>query len=265
MRATFNTSLSFGLVNVPVKAYTATESHDIKFHQRHGGAGGCGGSVGKRDVCKQCEQTVAYADIAKGIERDERVVTFTREELAAIERDSDRVIDVLQFVHAEQINPLTLEAPYYLEPTKESLEGYVLLREVLTESDRVGVVRYTHRGVTHLAALRVIGKVITLQNVIWADELRVPDFAILEKNVTLNQNALKMAHRVVESMMADDFDPAAHTDTYRERVAVAIEARFSNAELPTPAEEKAAEADVSDLLAALEASIQKKARSRKGR
>jgi len=156
VRSINNTSINFGLVNVAVKVYAATENHDVKFHQRHGGQAGCRGLLGRQNVCKDCGQVVEFGDIVKGFDVDGATVILTGDELAAVENEAGKALEVVQFVHAEEVDPMLLQAPYYLEPSAASLSGYALLREVLTETDRVGMVRYTHRGRTHLAVLRCV-------------------------------------------------------------------------------------------------------------
>jgi DNA end-binding protein Ku len=258
MRSINNTSINFGLVNVAVKVYAATENHDVKFHQRHGGQAGCRGLLGRQNVCKDCGQVVEFGDIVKGFDVDGATVILTGDELAAVENEAGKALEVVQFVHAEEVDPMLLQAPYYLEPSAASLSGYALLREVLTETDRVGMVRYTHRGRTHLAVLRCAGAVLVLHNIAWPDELRAPEFAILTRKVTLEPKAVKMATQLVESMMAT-FDGAELVDVYQRRLAAVVEAKAVDTPLPvvSAASADGGVEDVSDLLAALEASIKR--------
>jgi DNA end-binding protein Ku len=252
MRSINNTSLSVGLVNVPVKMYAASESHDVKFGQRHGGT--CGGAVGRRDVCKDCGAAVDYGDIVNGIEVDGKTVTLSRDEIAAVESDAGKAITILSFAHADEINPLTLGAPYYLEPDGAGLEGYALLRETLTEGRHVGVCQYTQRGKTHLCVLRAVNDVLVVQHMLWADELRAPEFAVLGKQVTLRPALLKMAQQLVESML-EPFNAADYVDTYTQRLTEVVNAKAAGA-APAAAADAAME-DVSDLIAALEASMKR--------
>jgi DNA end-binding protein Ku len=254
MRSMANTSISFGLVNVPVKVYKATEDHSVGFHQYHGG--GCNGAVGQQRLCKTCGEVVEYGDIIKGIECDGELVIVTPEELAAVERETSPGIEILEIVHAEQIDPIILESPYFLAPDAKSLQGYVLLREVLRESERVGIARYVIRGAAHLAVLQVRRKVLILQNITWADEIRDPrEFAILDKPVEITPKMLKAAQQLVESMMVEQFNHAQHTDGYAERVRALVDAKAAGAvPMPASAEDEGSE-DVSDLLVALERKV----------
>jgi DNA end-binding protein Ku len=253
MKAWFTSSIEFGLVSVPVKAYTATSSHDIKFSEFRESNGE---PVGRKYYGKTTDEIFEYSEVVKGIETEDGVlVTVTRDELASIEVDAGKAIEVIQFSPAEQINPLALENAYYLAPADpKKTDGYALLREKMASTDRVGIVRYTTRGKTHMAVLRAQGKMLTLQNLAWADEIRTPDFPALDKPVSLDPKMLDMAQLLVESMYAD-FDPTAHTDTYTDRLVELVAAKAAGEEL-APVEKKASE-DVSDLLAALEASIKK--------
>lgn len=248
-RATKKGQLSFGLVNVPVKLMKATEDHDVKFHQVHAG---CGGGVSMPRVCKDCGETVAYADLAKGIEYGGSQVVVTTDELKELEDEAGSAIEVLEFVDATEIDPIMYEGTYYLEPDGTT-EGYALLRQVLVESGRVGVVRYTH-GKTHMGVLRVMGNVMVIHPMRWADEVR--DAAGL-KNVPaatdLNPKAVAMAHALVESMVGT-FDAAAYTDTYTERVGELVAAKAGGTKLTLVKAEAPAEG-VDDLMAMLEASI----------
>lgn len=251
MRAVKSTSLGFGLVNIPVKLYKATEDHSIGFHQHHAG---CNGAIGQQRLCKECGEVVEYGDIVKGIDRDGEVVIVTPDELASVERDTADGIELLQVVPAEQIDPIISGSVYYLAPSDaKSLPGYTLLREALESSGRVGVVRYVMREAAHIAVLRVRGNMLILQNMVWHEDIRQPEFALLDKPVKLADNMVAAAGALIDSM-AGDFDHAEHTDEYVTRVNDLIDAKASGEILTAPAEAEA-EADVSDLLAALTASV----------
>lgn len=253
MKSMMNASLGFGLVNLECKIYKATETHDVQFHLHHVD---CGGAVGMKRYCKSCDDTLAPAEIVKGVDRGGKLVTLSTEELSDVEESAGgKHVEVLQFVHADEVDPITFESPYYLEPTAASLEGYTLLRVVLEESDRVGVVRYTMRGKTRMAMLRAQGNVLVLHNIVWPDEVRTPDFKILDKKVALKPLAVKVAHQLVESMMGV-FDPEAFTDEYTMRLNEAIDAKAAGDDSPAISG-VLAEAEVHDLLAALEASVKR--------
>jgi DNA end-binding protein Ku len=257
MKAWLTTEINFGLVNVPVKMYAAIADHDLKGHLYKADTLE---PVGQQWIVKDSEptQVVAYADTVRGFEtEDGTVVSVTKDELASVEEDAGKTIEVLKFSPPDQINPLALENAYYLAPADpKKTKGYVLLRETLKSQDRVAVTRYTARGKTHMAVLRAAGNKLTLQNLAWADEVRQADFPALDKPVELDPKELELAALLVQSMHGD-FDPAAYTDTYTERLGELVEAKAAGGEL-APVQKVEATEDVSDLLAMLQASIAKK-------
>jgi DNA end-binding protein Ku len=260
MKAWLSTEIHFGLVNVPVKMYAATSDHDLKSHLYKADTLE---PIGQQWIVKDSDPTevVAFGDTVRGFEaEDGSVVPVSKDEFASIESDAGKSIEVLKFVPADQINPLALESPYYLAPAdpKKPVTGYALLRDRMANSDRVGIVRYAARGKAHMAVLRAAGAVLTLQNLMWADEIREPDFPVLNKPVEFKPQEVEMAQVLLESMYGD-FDPAEYSDVYTDRLAELVEAKAAGEELAPVAHEPVE--DVSDLLAALEASIKKSAKS----
>ncbi len=257
MRSIHNGGLTFGLVNVAVKMYVATESHDTKFHLYHGGD--CNGSIGMPKVCKQCGEQVAYADIVKGVERDGETVYVTADDFATLDNEVGPQIDVLGFVNRDEIDPILFESTYYLDADKGSEKGYALLREVLTESERVGIVTYSLRQKTHRGVLRVYDDVLAIHVLMWPDEVRPTDALTgAHKKIELSPQELKMAHALVDSMMAP-WEPSEHIDTYAQRLAELIDVRASGGQfVATTRDDDGGGADVSDLLAKLEASVSAK-------
>jgi DNA end-binding protein Ku len=260
MRSIWKGSVAFGLVNVPVKVYSATEDHDIKFHQVHAKDNG---RIRYKRVCEICGEVVEYRDIARSYEsEDGRTVVITDEDIATLPEERSREIDVLEFVPADQLDPLMYDKSYFLEPDSKSSKSYVLLAETLAKTDRVAIVHFSLRNKTRLAALRVkdFGKreVMIVHTLLWPDEIRDPDFSVLDQKVEIKPAELKMAGQVVESM-TEDFHPEKFTDTYREEMLQLVQAKIEGGEAFTP-EEQPAELDepedVSDLLAKLEASVQ---------
>jgi DNA end-binding protein Ku len=259
MRSIWKGSVAFGLVNVPVKVYSATEDHDIKFHQVHAKDNG---RIRYKRVCEICGEVVEYRDIARSFEsEDGQTVVITDEDIATLPEERSREIEVLEFIPADQLDPLMYDKSYFLEPDSKSSKSYVLLAETLAKTDRIAIVHFSLRSKTRLAALRVkdFGKreVMVIHTLLWPDEIRDPDFPVLDKHVELKPAELKMAGQVVESM-TDDFHPEKFTDTYREELLELVQAKIEGGEAFTP-EEQPAELDetedVSDLLAKLEASV----------
>jgi DNA end-binding protein Ku len=254
MRSIKNTSLSFGLVNVPVKMYVAVESHDIPFHQHHGG---CGGQIGMVRRCKVCGEDVEFRNIVKGIERDGKLVIIDEADLQSVNDEQPQQIEVVQFCHADEIDPMLWERPYYLESNKGGEEGYLLLRQALTDSGLVGIARLVMRTRTTLAVLRVHRGVLVLHTISWPDEVR--DVNQL-KDLTTKAKApskrdTEVAAQLVQAMVAP-FDPSEFTDTYTTRLDELITARAEDADfVPQPSSAADDPEDVSDLLAKLEASV----------
>ena len=174
MRAIWKGAVSFGLVSVPVKLYSATESHDVSFRQVHAKDGG---RIKYQRVCSIDGEEVAYADIAKGYEtEDGEMVILTDDDLAELPSTSCREIAVEKFVPTDQIDPMLFEKSYYLEPEKSGAKPYALLRQALIDADRMAVVTVALRQRTTVAVLRVRDDVIVLQTMMWPDEIRQPDF-----------------------------------------------------------------------------------------
>lgn len=262
MRSIWKGSVAFGLVNVPVKVYSATEDHDLKFHQVHAKDNG---RIQYRRVCTECGEVVEYRDIAKAYEsEDGQTVVITDEDIATLPEERSHEINVLEFVPATDIDPLMYDKSYYLEPDGKSSKSYVLLAKALSETDRVAIVHFALRNKTRLAALRVKDfskrNVMVVHTLLWPDEIRDPDFPSLDADVEVRAPELKMAGQVVESM-ADDFHPEQYTDTYQEQLQEMVEAKLAGGQAFTTAEAPAKlddTEDVSDLLAKLEASVRRR-------
>ncbi len=268
MRSIWKGSIAFGLVNVPVKVYSATGDHDIKFHQVHAKDNG---RIRYQRVCELDGEVVEYRDIARAYESDDgQMVVITDDDIATLPEERGREIEVLEFVPASEVDPMMFDRSYFLEPDSKSSKSYVLLAKTLAETDRMAIVHFTLRNKTRLAALRVkdFGKrdVMVVHTLLWPDEIRDPDFPILDKKVDIKPAELKMAGQVVESM-ADDFNPDRYHDTYQKELQELLDAKLEGGEAFTAQEQQPKELDetedVSDLLAKLEASV--RARSGDGK
>ncbi len=262
MRAMWKGAVSFGLVSVPVRMYTATSSHDVAFHQVHREDGG---RIKYKRVCSVCGEEVSYDEIAKGYESpDGQLVILTDEDLADLPVSGSREIEVERFVPAEQIDPMLLEKSYYLEPDGMGTKPYALLREALRKADRMAIVHVAIRNRSTMAVLRVRDDVIVLQTMLWPDEIRQPDFDTLADASTLRPQELAMAASLIDSMTGD-YDPDEFEDDYREAVVALLEgkvARGAASAAPT-ARETTSGGEVVDLLAALQRSVDH-ARSSRG-
>lgn len=265
MRAIWKGAVSFGLVNVPVRVYAATGTKDVSFHQVHAADGG---RIRYQRTCSVDGEPVAYGDIAKGYEtEDGDLVVLSDADLAALPLSTGREIEVVEFVPEAQVDPLMYDKAYYLEPDRTAAKPYALLREALSATERVAVVKVALRQRETLAVLRVRGDVICLQTVLWPDEVREPDFEVLGTDVTLKPAELKMASSLVESLAAD-FDPTQYADGYREAVRALVEEKIASGDVRrAPAVAEGADGDgdgeVVDLLAALRRSVER-AKARRG-
>lgn len=259
MRAIWKGAVSFGLVNVPVRLYSATENHDVQFRQVHAKDGG---RIKYQRVCSLDGEQVAYSDIAKGYETSEgQMVVLTDDDLADLPLSTSKEIAVDRFVPAEQISPLVLDKVYYLEPDKSALKPYALLRSALEESGRVAVVTVALRTRVTVAVLRVHEDALVLQTLLWPDEVREPDFAVLAEATQVSDAEQAMAAMLVESL-SGDFDPDAYEDEYEQAVKKVVEAKLAGGEVHEPEAEKEESAEVVDLLAALQASVERAKKAR---
>ncbi|MCP2277790.1 DNA end-binding protein Ku [Nocardia amikacinitolerans] len=264
-RAIWKGSIAFGLVNVPVKVYTATEDHDIKFHQVHAKDGG---RIKYQRVCTVDNKPVEYVDIAKAYESpDGDRVILSDEDFARLPAAEKHEIPVLQFVPSDQIDPILFDKSYYLEPDSTTPKAYVLLATTLERIDRTALVHFTLRQKTRLAALRVREGMLVLQTLLWPDEVRAVEFESLQDASEPRPQEIKMAETLVESM-SDDFDPSQFTDEYQiELQKILDEAIASGSDRVTTKPEAAPaemDAEVVDLVAALQRSLEASGRRAAG-
>ena len=258
MRSIWKGAITFGLVNVPVKLYSATEDHDIKLHQVHDEDGG---RIRYQRTCEIDGQVVPYEHIAKAYDDGDRRVMITDEDLQALPSEKSREIDVVEFVPAEQVDPIMFEKAYYLEPDSRSSKAYVLLRRTLEQTDRVAIVKFALRQKTRLAALRVKDDVLTLQTLLWGDEVREAKFASLKEKVDISERELKMSAALVKEFEAD-FEPEKFSDDYQEQLRELIDAKLEKGDAFSTEEtfgDRAAEeegGEVLDLMEALRRSVE---------
>ena len=256
MRSIWKGEVSFGLVNVPVKVYAATEDHDLHAHQ-----------VDKKDgvrirykkVRDDNGEEVEFADIAKAYETDDgETVILTKDDLASLPVEQNHEIEVTEFVPADQVDPVAFDNAYFLEPASRSNRAYVLMREALESTDRLAICTFTLRNRTRLCALRVYKDVLMLQTLLWPDEIRPAILDGLDKEAKVRPQEVKMAASLIETMAAD-FEPEKYQDDYQEQLRELIEAKASGGEAFTVEERESSDDDgddeVADLLAALRASV----------
>jgi DNA end-binding protein Ku len=259
MRSIWKGSVSFGLVSIGVKLYTATEEKDVSFHQvrRSDGA-----RIRYKRVAESDGQEVPYSEIAKGYQLPSgETVVLTDEDFADLPLPTSRVVDVVQFVPLDQIDPIYFAKSYYLEPEQNAVKPYVLLRDTLEDSGMAALVKVAIRNREQLATLRVRDGVIVLETMLWPDEIRKPDFGFLDSDVQLRAPEKQMARSLVESM-AGDFSPEDYSDNYREALQAVIEAKIEGREVVETEDEQPRADNVVDLMSALRASVEAAKRDR---
>jgi DNA end-binding protein Ku len=253
-RAIWSGAISFGLVNVPVKLYTATSPKSVRFHQL---SAKTGARIKQKRVDASTGEEVAYEDIVKGYELSpDRYVMIEPEELEALDPQATRTIDIEEFVDLAEIDPIYYDHSYYLAPTAGGAKAYRLLLDAMREAGKVGLGRVVIRSKQQLCALRPTGQVLALTTMLFGDEVLPADRldeldAIAEAQAS--ERELRMAEQLIDSLSAE-FEPEKFHDEYRERVLELIEAKASGQpiEAPAPQDEPAA---APDLMAALEASL----------
>ena len=265
MRSIWKGAITFGLVNVPVKLYSATEDHDVGLHQVHDADGG---RIRYQRKCEVCGKVVDYEHIDKAYAEGSTTVVLTEDDLKSLPEERSKEIEVVEFVPSEQIDPIMFERSYFLEPDKSAVKAYTLLRRTLEETDRTAIVQFSLRQKTRLGALRPRDKVLMLQSLLWDDEVREADFASLNADVRVSAQELKMSSSLVDNM-ATDFAPDKFSDEYQEQLRTLIAAKLEQGDkLDTAATfgeegEKADEAEVIDLLEALRQSVERNRAARK--
>jgi DNA end-binding protein Ku len=254
-RAIWSGAISFGLVNIPVKLYSAVSRKTVRFHQIDAESGQ---RIRQQRVNPESGEEVPYEQIIKGYEiSPDRYVTITPEELEALEPQKTRTIDIEEFVDLEQIDPIYYDHPYYLAPDKGAAKAYKLLLDAMAEADKVAIARVVIRSKENLVALRSYDGAITLETMLFPDEVVDPEsieeLASVDGDVKTTKRELDMAKQLIESL-SGDFDPTGYRDEYRERVLELIEKKAAGETITIEAPEPERK-EVPDLMAALEASI----------
>lgn len=224
MRSIWKGSLSFGLVNVPVKLYAATEDHDVPLHQVHDTDSG---RIRYQRRCEIDGEIVDFEHIAKAYVDGDDTVILTPEDLASLPAERSKDIDVVEFVPSDQVDPIMFEKSYFLAPDSKSTKAYVLLRETLQATDRTAIVQFALRQKTRLAALRVYGDVLMLQTLLWDDEVREARFPELDEVPAITDAELKMSKQLVESF-SSDFTPEKFTDDYQAQLRTLVQAKLEH-------------------------------------
>ncbi len=251
MKTMWRGAISFGLVSIPVRVYTATEEKTLRFNQLHEKDHG---RIKYKRVCSKDGEEVPFDEIVKGYEYEkDRYVILDDEDLEAVPVESTRTIDIAQFVDRSEIDPIYYKKTYYLGPEEAGVKAYQLLRDSLREGDRVGIAKVSFRDKEHLAAVRLMEDVLVLDTMFWPDELREADLPGLEKEAKVSDRELQMAQSLIENL-SESFDPGAYRDEYREALLEIVEKKVAGEEIevieaPEPSK-------VVDLMEALKQSVE---------
>ena len=255
--AIWSGSISFGLVTIPVKLFTAVRSNDLRFNFLHKKDEG---RIYNERHCTVCGEKVEYADLVRGYEFSKgEYVTVTDEDLKRVNVEATQSVEIVEFVDLDQINPMYFDTPYYLEPEKKGRHAYALLRESLRDANKVGIAKVVIRSREHLAALRPNGEALVLELMHYADELVDQadfDFPSLKEDVAPAE--MKVAKLLIDTMTAEKFEPERFHDQYREDVLAMIDARAAGHSVPEAPTKKKAESKVVNLMDILQRSLEVK-------
>ncbi|MFJ7409436.1 Ku protein [Streptomyces sp. NPDC098077] len=259
MRSIWNGAISFGLVSIPIKLVNATENHSISFRQIHLADGG---RIRYRKVCELDEEEVSGGEIGKAYEdADGTMIPVTDEDLAQLPLPTAKTIEIVAFVPADRIDPLQMDSAYYLSANGvPAAKPYTLLREALQRSNRVAVAKFALRGRERLGMLRVVDDVIAMHGLLWPDEIRSPQDAAPDGDVTVRDAELDLADALMNTLGEVDMD-SLHDD-YREAVEELVAAKAAGESVLTAEPEDTGEGKVIDLIAALENSVRAARKSR---
>lgn len=252
MRSIWNGTISFGMVNIPIKIYPAVKSNFLSFHFLHEKDNG---RIKNQRVCQECGQTVEYDELVRGYEYEKgKYLSLTEDELAKLSIEASKNIPILDFVDPEEIDPIYFDKPYYLGPGEEGDKLYALLRDALNRTNRVGIAKVVLRDREHLAAIKPMGRVLILDLLHFADEISATKgLKLPAADAKLAAREVEMAERLIENM-SSRFDPERYKDTYRADLAAVIEKKLEGKTIRAKA--KAVEpTTVVDIMSKLKASI----------
>ncbi len=253
MRAMWKGSISFGLVNIPVRLFAATEKKDLKFRYLHAP---CHTPLEYQKVCGTCKTEVPWEEIIRGYEYEKgRFAVLSEEEINAAAGEKEKLIEIQDFIKLEEIDPVYFQNSYYLAPDGPGGRPYLLLWEAMRETGKIALATVTLRTKESMAAVRTYNDVLSLSTMFYPDEVRsVQELPDLPKGVEVREKELVMAKELIENL-ATPFEPEKYQDSYREKLLNVIEAKVEGKEIavaPSPEREK-----VVDLLEALQASVRK--------
>jgi DNA end-binding protein Ku len=246
-------TITFGLVSIPVKFYTATSSEDISFNLLHAP---CGSRVNRKYWCAEHDSVVGSDELIRGYQISKgRYVTFTDEELEALESDGDRALEITEFVALDQIDPLFFEKTYYLGPSTGGAKTYGLLAAAMRKQGKVALARWIANNREHLVLLRPFRDGLILHTMYYADEVRVFDALEIEE-AEVKEKEIRLAEMLIDELTEEQFDPLRYKDEYRQRVIDRIEAKSKGATIVAEPRQESAAGEVVDIMEALRRSLE---------
>ncbi|NLB51652.1 MAG: Ku protein [Syntrophomonadaceae bacterium] len=252
MRTLWKGAVSFGLVNIPIKMYVATENKDLKFKYLHEK---CMSPVQYRKYCPNCDREIIPEEIVRGYEYQKgSYVIINEEDLARIPLETTKTIDILDFVQLDQVDPIYFDKTYYLEPSPGGEKAYTLIIEAMKRTNKVAIAKVIIRSKQSLAALRVKDKTLIMETIFYPDEIRSPDSLSSGVDVSkLHDNEIKMAVNLIENLSVN-FDPGKYEDEYRKALWELIEGKIVGREVSHV--QVSEPTNVVDLMEALKASVE---------
>lgn len=260
LRPLRNATITFGLVNIPVRFYTATRSEDVHFNMLHDS---CGTRVSRRWWCTQCDRSLESSEMIRGYPLSKtQYVTFTDAELEALESDDNRALEITEFVGLEQIDPVFFEKAYYLGPASGGGKTYRLLAEAMRKQNKVAVARWVSGHREHLVVLRPFEGGLILHTMFYADEVR--DFGAIEaEGGEVRDKEIALAEMLINELSEDAFDPLHHKDEYRERLLDRIRAKSEGQVIVSERRDERSSGEVIDIMEALRRSLEGPAQKKK--
>ncbi len=252
MRPIWKGAITFGLISIPVRLYSAVQEKGLKFHLLHDDDGG---RIKYQRTCSKCGKEVNWDDIIKGYEYSkDHYVTFSEEDLEALDVDSIKAIDVVSFVPLEDIDPIYFNKTYFVAPDASGIKAYKLLADALGAEGQVGVAKVALRDKEHLATIRLKDGMFVLETMHWPDEIRAAEFEELDKKVDVRDNEVKMARQLIQQL-SGTFNPDEFQDEYRKKLEELAQQKIEGQEVTVSAEPDAEPTKVVDLMEALKASV----------
>ena len=249
-RSMWKGAISFGLVTIPVSVYPATEEKTLRFNQLHAEDGG---RIRMKRTCSVDGEEITFDHIVKGYEYEkDKYVVLTEDDFDKVPVESSRAIDIVQFVDLEEIDPMMYKKSYYLIPEETGAKAYALLREALSQENKVGVAKVSFRDKEHLAVLRFKDDAFVLETMYWPDEIRAAEFGDVKVDAKVRPQELEMAKTLIENLTSE-WSPEEFTDEYREALLRIVEAKIAGEEIEMVEAEPTAK--VVDLMEALKASV----------